>query len=126
MAFVYFNPNPYRLSTDDCTVRAVSAVLRLDWQSAFDILAETARDMGLMPSNRAVTWALLKINGFHREAIPDRCPDCYTISDFARDHPRGTFVCATDDHAVAVINGDWLDAWNSGDEVPLFFWEKER
>lgn len=99
MAFVYFNPNPYRLSTDDCTVRAVSAVLRIDWHSAFDILAETAREMGLMPSNRAVTWALLKINGFHREAISDRCPDCYTISDFARDHAKNRLI--TKDHPDA-------------------------
>lgn len=24
MAYVHFNPNPFRLTTDDCTVRAIS------------------------------------------------------------------------------------------------------
>lgn len=31
MAYVYFNPNPWRLTTDDCTVRAISCALGLDW-----------------------------------------------------------------------------------------------
>ena len=124
MAYVYYNPNPYRLSTEDCTVRAVSAVLRVSWENAFDLLADTAKEMGLMPSNRVVTWALLKMYGFHREALPDHCPDCYTVSDFARDHPRGVYVCATSDHVIAIVGGDWHDAWNSGDEVPLFYWQK--
>lgn len=31
MAYVHYNPNPWRLTTDDCTVRAISCVLGLDW-----------------------------------------------------------------------------------------------
>ena len=122
MAYVHFNPNPWRLSTDDCTVRAISCALGLDWNEAYMLLAETGREMGLMPTNPAVFWALLKQRGFTREMIPDTCPDCYTVKDFARDHPRGTYVLATDTHVLAVISGDWLDSWNSGDEVPLYFW----
>ena len=33
MAYVYFNPNPWRLTTDDCTVRAISCVLGLCWNA---------------------------------------------------------------------------------------------
>ena len=123
MAYIYFNPNPWRLTTEDCAPRALSAVLGLSWEDAYDLLCENGREMGLMPSNKAVMWAILKMHGFRRTAIPDQCPDCYTIADFARDHPRGVYVCATGDHIVAVINGDWFDAWNSGDEIPLFYWE---
>ena len=125
MAYVYFNPNPWRLTTDDCTVRAISCVLGLDWDEAHEMLCETSREMGLMPDNRAVFWALLKPRGFRREMIPDTCPDCYTVRDFARDHPRGTYILATDTHVLACISGDWMDSWNSGDETPLYFWEKE-
>lgn len=126
MAYVHYNPNPFRLSTNDCTVRAMSAVLNLTWDDAYDLIAGTGKDMGLMPSDRAVTWALLKTRGFKSSAIPDRCPDCYTVKEFGRDHPRGVYVLATDSHVVAVIDGDWYDAWNSGDEVPLFYWREER
>ena len=26
---------------------------------------------------------------------------------------------------VALIDGDWWDAWDSGDEVPVYYWQKE-
>lgn len=124
MAYVHYNPNPYRLSTEDCTVRAISAVLNLTWGDAYDLIADTGKDMGLMMDNKAVTKSLLMLRGFRATTIPDTCPDCYTVADFARDHPRGVYVLATSDHVVAVVDGDWLDAWNSGDEVPLYFWKR--
>lgn len=124
MPYVHYNPNPYRLSTEDCTVRAISAVLNLTWGDAYDLIADTGKDMGLMMDNKAVTKSLLMLHGFRATTIPDTCPDCYTVADFARDHPRGVYVLATSDHVVAVVDGDWLDAWNSGDEVPLYFWKR--
>lgn len=124
MAYVHYNPNPYRLSTEDCTVRAISAVLNLTWNDAYDLIADTGKNMGLMMDNKAVTKALLMLYGFRVTTIPDTCPDCYTVANFARDHPRGVYVLATSDHVVAVVDGDWLDAWNSGDEVPLYFWKR--
>ena len=126
MAYVHYNPNPFRLSTRDCTVRAISAAFGLTWDDAYDLLADTGRDMGLMPDDRAVTWALLRLHGFKSSSLPDRCPDCYTVAEFARDHPRGIYILATDSHVVAVIDGDWMDTFNSGDEVPLFYWKGEK
>ncbi len=126
MAWVYYNPNPWRLSTDDCTVRALSLALGMEWPEAYDLLSETGRDMGLMPTNPAVMWALLKMRGFTREALPDKCPDCYTVADFARDHPDGLYVVATGTHILCTIGGDWLDSWNSGDEVPMYYWHRKE
>jgi hypothetical protein len=100
-------------------------VLRIPWGEAFDLLYENGKEMGLMQDNKAVTWAILKMNGFHREALPDQCPECYTVADFATDHPRGVYVVATDSHIIAIIGGNWLDAWDSGSEVPLFYWFKK-
>lgn len=125
MSWRPYNPNPWRLSTDDCAPRALSAVLRIPWGDAYDLLYKNGKEMGLMQDNKAVTWAILKMNGFHREALPDQCPECYTVADFAADHPRGVYVVATDSHIIAVIGGDWLDAWDSGSEVPLFYWYRK-
>lgn len=77
-----------------------------------------------MPSNAAVMWALLKMRGFSRNMLPDRCPNCYTVADFTKDHPHGVYVLATGTHVLSVINGDWYDSWNSGDEVPVYYWRK--
>lgn len=92
MAWRPYNPNPWRLSTDDCAPRALSAVLRIPWGDAYDLLYENGKAMGLMQNNKAVLWAILKMNSFHREALPDQCPDCYTVADFAADHPRGRYM----------------------------------
>ena len=60
-----------------------------------------------------------------RYLIPNSCPDCYTVRDFCFDNPRGAFLLATGSHVVTVIDGDYYDTWNSGSEVPIYFWTKE-
>lgn len=63
--------------------------------------------------------------GFSRRSLPDSCPDCYTVADFCKDHPRGLYVLAVNNHVVCVQNGDWFDTWDSGDEIPAYYWSKE-
>jgi hypothetical protein len=29
-------------------------------------------------------------------------------------------------HTVCVIDGDWFDTFDSGAEMPVYYWEKER
>lgn len=57
---------------------------------------------------------------------PYDCPDCYTVADFCRDHPNGTYILAIEGHVVAVDHGDWYDTWDSGDEIPIYYWEKKN
>lgn len=121
MAWVYFNPNPWGWNTDDCTVRALCAVLGVDWPEAYDILTDAGREMGLMPHKPAVMWAVLEMRGFQRETLPE-CPYCITVEEFAREHPRGLYVLATSTHILCLIDGNWLDSWDSGDEIPVTMW----
>ena len=66
----------------------------------------------------------MRMQGFFRENLPNFCPDCYAVKDFARNNPIGTYVLGTGSHVVTVINGDWYDAWDSGDEIPIYFWTR--
>ena len=77
-----------------------------------------------MPSANYVWGSYLRRCGWNRSAIPNSCPDCYTVADFAAEHPDGTYILAMATHVVCVENGDWLDTWDSGDEVPLYYWQK--
>lgn len=36
----------------------------------------------------------------------------------------GRIFLALPSHVVTVIDGDWLDTWDSGGETPLYYWEK--
>lgn len=80
--------------------------------------------MADMPSSDAVWGAVLRRHGFKRKNIPDTCPDCYTIADFCEDNPHGVFVVGTGGHVVTVVNGDYYDAWDSGNEITQYVWYK--
>ena len=78
-----------------------------------------------MPSANHVWGAYLRSRCFDRDMIPNSCPDCYTVADFAAEHPEGTYILALSGHVVCVQNGDWIDTWDSGGEIPLYYWHKE-
>jgi hypothetical protein len=77
-----------------------------------------------MPSVNWLWELYLKQNGFEKFLLPDSCPECMTVSGFARMFRKGSYVIGTGTHAVAVIDGNYLDAWDSGDETPSYFFRK--
>lgn len=126
MAFISFNPNPRGRATTDCTVRAISKVTHQDWDTVYIGLAILGFEQKTMPDNNTL-WTLYLIEkGFERFSIPNFCPNCYTVQEFCRDHPTGEFLLATGTHVVAVVNGDYYDTWNSGEEVPISYWAKRK
>lgn len=121
-----YNPNPTGRRVGDCSVRAVSAALGIDWESAFCLLANAAFQMGDMPSSDSVWGAVLRMHGFKRKAVPDTCPDCYTAEAFSADHPNGVYVLGFGGHVATVMQGDLYDSWDSSQLVPQFYWYKEE
>ena len=124
--FVYYNPNPIHESVGDCTVRAISRVLKLDWHQAYLNIVMQGYMTYDMPSANHVWGEFLKTKGFSKHTIGPSCPDCYTVKDFCKDNPTGTYVLGTGDHVIAVVNGDYFDTWDSGNEVPIYYFEKEE
>lgn len=66
----------------------------------------------------------LRDNGFKVRPLPDTCPNCYTVREFAQDHPSGRYLLKTYDHVVPVINGDYYDTVDTGDDVPIYYYER--
>ncbi len=124
MSLVYFNPNPEGLRTTDCTVRAICAATGEDWEKAYMSLCLEGLIMHRMPDAQETWWSYLRKNGFDRKALPNTCPDCYTINDFCEDYPNGTYLIATKNHVVTVKDGNIYDSWDSGNEVPFYYWER--
>ena len=125
MSWQEFINNPYGRRVGDCTVRAVAKAIGSDWEKAYTELALAGFTMGDMPSGNAVVNSVLRQYGFRRQVIPNSCPDCYTIGDFANGHPEGTYVVGTGNHVVAVENGTVWDSWDSTGEVAIFYWEED-
>ena len=122
MSYIFFNPNPVGKKVGDCVIRAVSKLLGQSWETTYLGIATTGFELCDMPSSNNVWAAYLKRKGFRRFVIPDTCPNCYTVRNFCLDNPHGKFLLATGSHVVTVIDGDYYDAWDSGDEVPAYFW----
>lgn len=124
--FIKYNPNPLGNRVGDCVVRAISTATNVEWERAYMDLADKGLELKDMPSSNHVWGSYLLDIGFSKHTIPDTCPDCYTVREFCKDNPKGTFILATGTHVVAVINGDYFDTWNSGDEVPIYYFRKEK
>lgn len=123
--FVYFNENPLGKNVGDCVIRAILKAENKSWETVYSELCLQGFSMADMPSSNAVWGAYLSSKGYRRYIIPNTCPDCYTIGDFARDNPSGTFIVATGSHVVSVIDGDIYDSWHSENEIPTYFFHKE-
>lgn len=122
MAFIFYNPNPAGRIVGDCSVRAISKALRVDWETAYIAIVMNGYEMGDMPSSDGVWGSVLRQNGFYRSAIPNTCPDCYTAEDFCKDHPIGTYVLGFGGHVATVHDGDLYDTWDSSQLIPQFYW----
>ena len=123
--YVYWNNNPSGIHIGDCAVRAISEALNQPWERTYIDLCVEGFMFSDMPNSNAVIDSLLRSKGFTRYGIPDTCPNCYTIANFANDHPQGTFIVATGTHVVCVRGSQILDNWDSSSQVPTYYYSKE-
>ena len=125
MSYIFYNPNPSNKRVGDCVIRAISKLTGNDWETTYLNITIQGYAMNDMPSANNVWGEYLYQNGYRRHVIPNTCPECYTVSEFCDEHRNGKYLLATGNHVVAVINGNYYDSWDSGDEVPIYYWKKE-
>lgn len=122
--FIFYNKNPAGNVTGDCVIRALSTISDSEWDDIWlEIMTLAFKEKDMMTSNR-IWQKYLHSKGYVRHNIPDTCLDCYTISDFSRDFNVGSFIVGTGTHVVAVKEGNYYDTWDSGSEIPIYYWEK--
>lgn len=122
--FIKYNENPCDKRNNDCSVRALSTVLGEDWELVYVQLCVIGYDMCDMPSSKAVVSNFLHGRGFKRYPCPDNYPHCQTVKDFCNDHPHGVYLLACDSHIIAVVDGNYIDTWDSGSEPIVYYWKK--
>lgn len=116
------NPNPMGKVTGDCVIRAVAVATDQSWRETYRDLCRIGEHMGDLPNSNAVWGSYLREKGAKQFLLPESCPVCITVRAFAERYPMGVYIIGTGSHAVAVIDGDWYDSWDSGSETPTYFW----
>lgn len=124
--YIEFNNNPAGRKVGDCVVRALSKAFDVKWENAYLQLAINGLQMGDMPSSDSVAGSVLRQHGFSRKVVSDTCPDCYTAGEFCKEFPTGIYVLFFGGHVATVVDGNLYDAWDSSNEVPQYYWTRER
>ena len=122
--WIPYNPNPIRNRVGDCTVRAITKATGEDWDTIYTRLCFygfICKDMSLAND---VWGKYLRKQGFKRYLVDDKDQDYYTVNDFCQDNPTGTYILAIDGHVVCVVDGKYYDTWDSGGEIPIYYWTK--
>jgi len=123
--WVRCNPNPLGKTTSDCVVRAISVVTGQSWRKTYDDLCRLGAKECEMPNSNSLWGMYLRNIGFRQFLLPESCPRCITVRAFCDRFPEGDYVIGTGNHAVAVMDGDYYDSWDSGNEIPSYFWRRE-
>lgn len=117
------NPNPLGKQTGDCVIRAIAIATDQSWRETYRDLCRMGEMMADLPNSNPVWSQYLKRKGAKQFLLPEACPDCITVRAFCERYPKGVYVIGTGYHAVACIDGDWYDSWDSGSAVPTIFWK---
>jgi hypothetical protein len=122
--FIRYNGNPCGKETGDCVIRAIQIVTGKTWYQVYAGLCVQGRFSCGWGNFNEIWSDYLTYLGFDRHGLPWN--PAYTVGDFARDHPQGAYIIGTGKHAVAVVDGNVIDSWNSSGEIPRYYFVKER
>lgn len=120
--WVKCNPNPLGKMTGDCVVRALAIATDQSWRETYRQLCDLGAIHADMPNSNSIWGLYLKERGGRQFLLPESCPDCITVRAFCERYPEGIYVIGTGSHAVTCIDGNYYDSFDSGMEVPTYFW----
>ena len=116
-----YNPNPCGKKVGDCVIRAISKATEQDWYTTYTELALYGLRLCDMPSSNCVWGKYLTDKGYFQKTTP-----YIKTKEFCAKYPKGKYILATGTHVVCVIDGNYFDAWDSGEEVITYYFVKEK
>lgn len=123
--YIHYNKNPRgNYDAGDCVIRAISVTTGKSWDEIYTALCAEGFYLGDWGNNNGAWDWYVRSLGFERHICPNDCPHCYSVADFAEEHPLGTYILSTGTHAIGLVSGNFYDAFNSGHMTPIYYYEK--
>lgn len=121
--FIKFDGNPCGKTTGDCVIRAISVAENTSWRKTYLALCVEGYEKCTFGDDNKTWDSYLKSLGYQRFTLSD--PKPLTVAEFSNTHKDGVFIIGTGSHAVAVVNGDIIDSWDSSNEVVQYYYQKQ-
>lgn len=116
----YFNPNPTckffksgnpkNWYINDSSVRAISKAFDLSWEHSYDKLTMAGKEVHNMPSSKQAVEKVLEHDyEFITLGKPKKGEKRPAVSEFIKEHNKGTYILNLADYYVTVIDGEIYD-----------------
>ena len=119
--YKYFNPNPLGKSVDDGIIRALCKATEKRWDDVLLDLFVSAYNLADVPTSSAVWGDYLKKNNFKQFLISEE----KTVKEFCELNNNGEYIAVTPSHAVYILDGNYYDEWNSGEEEVSYYFRRD-
>lgn len=121
----YYNPNPKKLETSDCVVRALCKATGKDWDTVFEELVTIGRELKVMPNSDEAWKEYMDRFGFIKHSLPvKKGKPRLRVDGFARSlGKKGTYVLRVANHLVTCSDGFYYDIWDCGDSAVYNYFE---
>lgn len=124
---IYFNPNPLKLKTSDCVIRAICKATNKEWDTIYRELFEIGFELKVTPTNDDAWKEYLNRNDFIQHKVSNKKGvKRPTVASFAAQNKKGTFVLRVANHVVTCVDGYYYDTWDCGNKSLYGYWEKKE
>lgn len=117
-AYIRYNANSNDRDMGDCVRRSLSIGLKKPYD---DVKRELSKLYGENYNRTAQINHYLKMYGISKDTS---YKNELTVEEFCEAYPQGTYLClcgpankSYTNHMVCIVDGDYIDSWNSGNRV---------
>lgn len=110
--FTYHNQNPHNRITGDCVPRAISFALNIPYNQVIMDMAEFQCQTGFSASDSEDRFLKKKYNIDKQQQLRHSDNTKYTVIDFIRRFPTGTYILRMPHHLTVVKDGKNYDIWD--------------
>lgn len=119
----YYNCNPHRKLTDDCVIRAISAMTGNSWEDTLRALVETSIETGYFINTPECYGKYLEDLGFKKQKQPTTTDGKKVkFKDFVVQFDGHAFCHCGKGHVTYVADNSAWDIWDVSEEIVGIYW----